>query len=61
MNILEDIRNNPASSLVVLLTSIVELGVLGFIIWGIYENYSLTFSGYIRTKIRNITDKVITL
>jgi hypothetical protein len=41
MNILEDIRNNPASSLVVLLTSIVELGVLGFIIWGIYENYSL--------------------
>jgi len=41
MNILEDIRNNPASSLVVLLTSIVELGVLAVIIWGIYENYSL--------------------
>jgi len=31
------------------------------IIIPIYENYSLTFSGYIRTKIRNITDKVITL
>jgi len=41
MNILEDIRNNPASSLAVLLTSIVELGVLGFIIWGIYENHLL--------------------
>jgi len=36
--ILEDILNNPTSSLVVLLASIVELAFLITIVWGIYEN-----------------------